>query len=372
MIYSRKTVDEIRLSLLQSIGATDLDSTRGSYLDNIVSATASEIASLYQAVNVLISKDDPNLMDVETLTNKARQIGIHPLLATHALISVKYDGEKPKIGSVFSINNNLFTFIREDSLDTTTNSNTIRLIAEASDTGNIRIVQGEKIVSLPQATGNAYVYYVLDSGRDDETVTELRARYKSNIGMPIANNATWFKTEALKVRGVGYAKIVRTTSSNISVKRVEIYAGTSDFKPVSQGVINYLTDHFSKNAIIGTQFVCGPITNTDDYYWKVVVSTGGVETFQASSIESIITQLITDFISEYNQSIPPGTQPTLSLSRVGGYILSKMYDTSYSIVSSIVTISKTGEPDSYVTKINLTDETIITFNYKNLQIVIEP
>jgi uncharacterized phage protein gp47/JayE len=216
------------------------------------------------------------------------------------------------------------------------------MIAVSTDRGTINVSKNDVIQQFSTETENCIVDQIIFTGRNEETTTELRSRYKTAISNSMGNNPLWYKNEALKVRGVGYAKIVRPTNVSITNKQVHIYAATQDYQPVSDYVISELRNHFKQNALIGTDYSCRPIENTDTYIWNVTIISADSASFTPDSIRSTIFNLIQEFLKLFNDEMVPGDQPTLYLSRIEGYIISRMYETSYKVVGAKITITQPG------------------------------
>jgi hypothetical protein len=319
-------------------------------------------------MNILLAKSDPDLMDEESLALTAAQHGLYPLKATKTLISIycPHESSPKTAGDVCDVQGVSFTVIEPDTRDPSISR---AYIAESNTPGNIQVLN-DSIVTFnfepPFSSKDQHIVTeTVIQGRDDETTSEFRSRFKGIVGKPIANNPLWFQTEALTVPGVDYAKVVRvgTATSN---HLVGIYAGTRDFKPVSKYIINKLDNHFKSHALIGTVCKCDSITNTDGYEWEIRYSLNGALILNTDILENHFRDHMKTFFKNYNLKMCPGTQPVINIKEIEGYLLTQMYDTTFNIYDIDITCkNEFGTP---ITKIELNESLVLSVGDKKIPV----
>lgn len=228
-----KTYSEILADALARVDDNILKG-EGSLVYNDLSAFSFEAEALYQQADYLLNQLDPETADYEYLVILARQRGITPAGATAAIVKIVGDVAIP-IGARFSMS--AYNYIVTEQLE---GVNTYA--AQCEQTGSApNSLTGELIpITYISGLSTASITEILVPGEDADDRDTLYEKYVASFNnQSFAGNIAAYQTYIDAYEGVGGCKVHPVWDGPGTVKVVVLGA---DFRPVSEYLINQITD----------------------------------------------------------------------------------------------------------------------------------
>lgn len=214
--------EEIKERMLNNV-KLDIDKREGSFINNMVSPLASELARIYIEHEGLLNMSFVRNGFFSFLDAKCEEYGIYRKEGTKAVGEVIFIGKNDvsiENGTLLSCDG-LYYVVLNDAVIV---NNQAELVVEALDVGkqynllaNTRLIAKENIDGVT----DIYVKSDMGSGTNIETDEELRDRYFETIKKSYTSgNVAHYETWTTEVQGVGLCKVYPLKNGNGTVEIV--------------------------------------------------------------------------------------------------------------------------------------------------------
>lgn len=248
-IASQQTFEVIVQRILDNINI-DIDKREGSFMSNMVSPIAVELAKAYIQMGGLLNLGFIQTNFDDFLDRRVNEFGVYRkegAKATGEIIVTGQDGAAINNGSIIKAND-LHYVVLNDVLLPTDNIAYVEALEVGYKYNLIANTEFElaeknnKITKLHNETD-------LKNGVDVETDEELRKRFVKVVNNPsTSGNKAHYEEWALEVQGVGSARVYPLWNGNGTVK---VMITGNNNKPVSEDIIQNTKLHIEENMPIG-------------------------------------------------------------------------------------------------------------------------
>lgn len=250
-MFENQTYENIRQRILDNINI-DIDKREGSFLSNMVSALAEELAKAYINMSDILSLGFIEDTFDAYLDKRVSEFGVYRKEGTKSVGEIKVEGKEGATienGTLVKANDLYFTVLNDIELP---NDNI--LYVEANEVGykynllantEFELVEkNDKVTKLVNETD-------FSKGVDVESDEDLRKRFVKVVNNPsTSGNKAHYEEWALEVDGVGRAIVYPLWNGNGTVKVMIV---GNDNKSVSEDIINNCKLHIEENMPIGCQ-----------------------------------------------------------------------------------------------------------------------
>ena len=248
-MLSNQTYEVIKQRILDNTNI-NIDKREGSFLSNMVSALAEELAKAYINMSDILSLGFIEDNFDTFLDKRVSEFGVYRKEGTKAIGEIKVEGKEGATienGALVKANDLYFTVLNDIELP---NDNIIYV--EANEVGykynllaNTEFELVEKNDKVTKLVNEAN----FSKGVDVESDEELRKRFVKVVNNPsTSGNKAHYEEWALEVDGVGRAMVYPLWNGNGTVKVMII---GNDNKPVNEDIINNCKLHIEENMPIG-------------------------------------------------------------------------------------------------------------------------
>lgn len=248
-MFENQTYETIRSRILDNTNI-NIDKREGSFLSNMVSALAEELAKAYINMSDILSLGFIDDTFDTFLDKRVSEFGVYRKEGVKATGEIKVEGKEGATitnGTLVKANDLYFTVLNDIELPTDN-----VLYVEANEVGykynllantEFELVEkNDKVTKLVNETN-------FSKGVDVESDEDLRKRFIKIVNNPSASgNKAHYEEWALEVDGVGRAIVYPLWNGNGTVKVMII---GNDNKAVSEDIINNCKLHIEENMPIG-------------------------------------------------------------------------------------------------------------------------
>lgn len=294
-MYKDHTYEVIRQRMLDNTNLT-IDKREGSFLCNMISPLAVELAKIYieqeDLVNMAFIRNGFfNYLDV-----KCEEYGIVRKEGTKAVGEVVFVGENGvsiENGTTLYFNNLYYVVLNDANIV----GNQAELVVEALEVGNqYNLLANTKLSSSEPINGITDIYVKSDitNGTNVETDEELRDRFFTTIKKSYTSgNVAHYETWTLEVEGVGLCKIYPLKHGNGTV---EVVITDSNMLGASSELIESVKANIEEKRPIGANV--SVISATE----KIINIKANITLANGYSVEEIKTEF-TEKVVEYLKDI---------------------------------------------------------------------
>lgn len=249
-MYEDYTVETIKNDIISRL-SSDLNTSEGSYTNDMVSAVAYEIWKYYQALNAIVPIAYVDETSGEYIDKRCAEYGITRKSGAKAKTTLHFIGIDNTViesGKIFLTADGL-QFETDKSV--TIKNGTALVSATATEIGTEYNVDSATILyQLVTVSGLVTVTNTAAAGgADEETDTALVARLYDYLQNPATSgNAAHYKQWAMSVAGVGSAKITPIWNGAGTVK---ILIAGSDNGPVDPAIVSNCAAYIEEKRPIG-------------------------------------------------------------------------------------------------------------------------
>ncbi len=293
-MYEDYTVEMIKNNIISQL-SSELNTSEGSYTNDMISAVAYEMWKYYQAIDAIVPIAYVDETSGEYIDKRCAEYGITRKSGSKATTMLTFTGANNTqiaAGKVFLTSDGLQF---ETDKAVTISEGTVSVSATAAEIGDeynvdagtilyqVITINGLTSVTNAAATG----------GADEETDAALIARLYDYLQKPatsgnIANYRQW----ALAVDGVGGAKVFPLWKGNGTVKVVIV---DSDKQPVAESLVTATEKYIEEMRPIGaTVTVVSGTAKNIDITASVTLASGYI----LQTVTDTFTQFITDYFKE--------------------------------------------------------------------------
>ncbi|WP_312129621.1 baseplate J/gp47 family protein [Lysinibacillus capsici] len=231
----------------------EYDKSKGNFVYDITKPVAVEFAKQQEKIAAVQEKLDVEKLTGDELTRTVYQrTGIIRKPATQSTTTVIVSGTAGtlvKVGELVGTETILYTVIEEAILN---ESGFAHIRVQCNEFGQIGNVPANAIKNFPASINglvNVYNPESVTNGYDEETDSDLRQRYYDKLQRPgKAGNKYHYREWALKVTGIGDAKIFPRYNGPLSMKVVVIDANKL---PANPELIEAVREHIEVEMPFG-------------------------------------------------------------------------------------------------------------------------
>ena len=307
-MFKNQTYETIRNRILDNTNI-NIDKREGSFLSNMVSALAEELAKAYINMSDILSLGFIEDTFDTFLDKRVSEFGVYRKQGTKAIGEIKVEGKEGATienGTLIKANDLYFTVLNDIELPTDN-----ILYVEANEVGykyNLLANTEFELVEKNDKVTKLVNEVNFSKGVDVESDEDLRKRFIKVVNNPsTSGNKAHYEEWALEVDGVGRAIVYPLHNGNGTVKVMII---GNDNKPVSEDIVNNCKLHIEENMPIGCQ-----LTVTTPSLLNVSVK-ASVELKEGYVLEDIQT----DFKISLNEYLK-GVTTELTYSKVYGLLV---------------------------------------------------
>ena len=249
-MYEEYTVETIKNDILGRL-SSDINTSEGSFTNDMTGAVAHEIWKYYQALNAIIPIAYVDETSGEYIDKRCAEYGIERKPGTKAAVTLNFtgtDGTAIEAGKVFLTADGLQF---ETDKATTILNGTAAVTATAINIGTEYNVAAETIqYQLTTISGlKSVTNSVAVGGTDQETDAALVARLYDYLQNPATSgNASHYRQWALNVDGVGAAKVKPLWDGAGTVKVLIV---GNDNGPVDSAIVSKCAAYIEANRPVG-------------------------------------------------------------------------------------------------------------------------
>lgn len=335
--------EKILKRILDNI-SIDVDKREGSFVSNMVSPIATEIAKAYIDQQDLVSMAFVKNGFFDYLEARCSEYGITRKQGTHATGEVVFKGTN---GTVISNGTILFSgdlyFVVLNDADITDGQAT--LIVESLEVGSkYNLSKNTKLTPQDNIEGvtEVYVKSDLSNGSNVETDEELRDRFFETIKKNYTSgNVAHYELWVSEVDGVGDCKIYPLKHGNGTV---EIVITNSEMLGASTELIQNVKNHIEENRPIGANVT---VVSATEKLINVSAKVSLVDGYTLEEVKNEFTDILTQYLKEisfkstYVSSARLGNL-LLDTSGVFDYTEFKVNNTTTSVALSDTDVPKVG------------------------------
>lgn len=222
----------------------ELDKRQGSIIYDAVAPCCKEIEMIYKALDNVINQAFADTADREYLIKRAKERGLQPRDATHALIMAEMDIEV-EIGARFNLET--VNYSVESLLSIDNGRYIYRLKCEtAGEEGN----QTGALSPIENISGLGYsvATEILSYGQDIEDTESFRQRYFESLDTyAFGGNIADYKKKGMEIDGVGGIRVCTATELNRGGE-VELIIQGADFGVPSEDLISRVQEVFDPKS----------------------------------------------------------------------------------------------------------------------------
>ena len=252
-MYESLTVESIKKDILSRM-STEINTSEGSYTNDMISAVAYEIWKYYQALDAIVPIAYVDETSGEYIDKRCAEYGISRKSGTKAtavLTIAGTDGTVIPKGKVFLTADGLQFEVDEDVTIVSGTASVPVTAAEIGDTYNVDAgTITAQFVNLAGIGINSVTNEAAAAGgADAETDSALVARlYDYLQSTPVSGNSAHYRAWALSVEGVGDAKVTALWDGPGTVK---VLIGSTEKEPVDNAIVSACADYIEANRPIG-------------------------------------------------------------------------------------------------------------------------
>lgn len=249
-MYESITVENIKSDILSRL-SVDINTSEGSFINDMVSTVALEIWKTYQSLDALIPISFVDETSGQYIDKRCAEYGIIRKAGTKATTTLSFAGTDGTVipeGKVF-LTSDGFEFETNETV--TIVSGAAEVIATAVEIGTAYNVDaGEINRQLVNISGlTTVISSAATGGTDIETDASLVKRLYEHMQNPATSgNAAHYKQWALEVEGVGDAKVTPLWDGPGTVK---VLIAGSDNGPVDSTIVENCEINIESNRPIG-------------------------------------------------------------------------------------------------------------------------
>lgn len=293
-MFSQQTYEVVIQRILDNINI-DIDKREGSFMSNMVSPIAVELAKAYIQMGGLLNLGFIQTNFDDFLDRRVGEFGVYRkegAKATGEIIVTGQDGATINNGSIIKAND-LHYVVLNDVLLPTDNIAYVEALEVGYKYNLIANTEFElaeknnKITRLHNETD-------FENGVDVETDEDLRKRFVKVVNNPsTSGNKAHYEEWALEVLGVGNARVYPLWDGNGTVK---VMITGNDNKPVSEDIIQNTKLHIEENMPIGCKLTITTPTLLD------VIVKATVELKEGYEVEEVKKEFETK-LNEYLKEV---------------------------------------------------------------------
>lgn len=219
MYEENNSFEEIMERTLARV-ATDVDKREGSVIYNATASTNEEMANIYILLDAVLENGYADTAEREYLILRAKERGIIPYPATHAILKGEFNMEIP-IGNRFNLGD--LNYVATEFISSEDGVYSYQLQCEEVGTeGNVQFGELSAIDFVDNNMTGA-ITELLIPAEDEEDTEDLRARYINSFStMSFAGNQDAYKEWVGKLDGVGGVKVIPVWNGGGTVKLIII------------------------------------------------------------------------------------------------------------------------------------------------------
>ncbi len=249
-MYEELTVESIKNDIISRM-STDINTSEGSFINDMISPVAYEIWKAYQSLDTILPIAFVDETSGEYIDKRCAEYGIIRKAGTKAKTTLMFTGTDgtliPK-GKVFLTSDSL-QFETEDAV--TIVSGTTAVVAIATEIGTDHNVDEgtitRQLISISGLT--SITNSAATGGTDPESDAALVKRLYEYLQRPATSgNAAHYRQWALEIDGVGAAKVAPLWNGSGTVKVLVV---GNDNGPVDATIISNCTTHIEEKRPIG-------------------------------------------------------------------------------------------------------------------------
>lgn len=311
-MYENLTVESIKNDMLSRM-STDINTSEGSFANDMISAVAYEIWKSFQALDAIVPIAYVDETSGEYIDKRCSEYGIIRKSGTKAKAVLKFSGTDGTViakGKVFLTAEGL-QFETEESV--TIAGGTAQVSATAVGIGEkFNVAAGAIKLQLVSLNGlTAVKSEAAAGGTDEEKDSALVKRLYDYLQNPATSgNAAHYRQWALSVDGVGAAKITPNWKGAGTVK-VLIVGNDND--PVDALIVKSCSDYIEANRPIG-------VTVTVESAEGLAINVAATVSIDSFTTIATVSANFKKALNEYLQSIA-FSKYTISYNRIAYMLL---------------------------------------------------
>lgn len=250
-MFEDKSAEKIRENLLDPLKKR-LQTREGSFVFELASPVAVEIAACYQAIAAMLPAFYVDEGSGGFIDLAAAKFGISRKLGTKAGGIMNFFGKKGGIipaGTRFFTENGLEFLLDEEVVLDENGKGSGNLTAEdVGEIGNISAGMITKMANMVSGL-DSWENEDFSGGTDLESDEALVKRYYDRLQKPATSGNIYdYEKWACEVSGVGDAKVVPLWNGPGTVK---VFLVNQDRKPVEENVVEHVREHIEENRPVG-------------------------------------------------------------------------------------------------------------------------
>jgi len=213
--------------------SVEVDKREGSIIFDALAPAAKELEQVYIDLDILLNQTYADTASRENLSLRAKERGLAPLEASHAVVKGEFDIDVP-IGSRFNLGDLNYT-VKEKL-----GNHIFTLQCETAGTIGNRYTGNIIPMEYIEGLKRAKIVDVMIPGEDEEDTEVFRKRYFDSFDTQgYGGNVKDYKTRVNAIQGVGGVKVEPTWNGGGTVKITFI---TSEYKIPTSDIVDYVQE----------------------------------------------------------------------------------------------------------------------------------
>lgn len=298
-MFEYMTPEKIRKRILDWL-TTELQTREGSFINDIIAATAEEISECYHALDALFPAFYVDGNSGRYIDKQAGTVGIVRKAGTAARCRVTFtgsDGASIPAGAVYYTASGLAFYLEAAAGGASTvtirdgTGEGILVASEAGDAYNI--AAGEVVTALRNYSGvSGFSNAAADGGADPETDEALLERYLERMRRPATSGNPWhYQRWAKEVEGVGVAKVISKWDGPGTVK---VIVADQDLQPSTAAAVAACAAHIEEERPVGPAVTVEAAAALEVRVKAEVVLDGSVS---RGSVQAALEEAVGEFLT---------------------------------------------------------------------------
>jgi uncharacterized phage protein gp47/JayE len=215
-----------------------IDKREGSIIWDATGPASVELATLYTALDFILTATYADTAPREYLIKRAAERGLAPKAAAYAVLHADFNKVVP-IGSRFSCDK--LNYIVTERMEDADTENTVAFRVQCETVGAIGNTEFGRLIPIEYINGLDYaeLVEVLIPGAEEEDTETFRKRYIDSLtSQAFGGNQTDYKDKVLSLAGVGAVKVIPVWNGDIKPSDM---IPSSDVTAWYTGVVDSLT-----------------------------------------------------------------------------------------------------------------------------------
>lgn len=323
-MFETRTYEYLMKQCLERV-PNSVDKREGSIIYDALSSSVAELAQLYIEIDWALDQCFADTAEREYLVRRAKERGLEPFYATHAILKGAFDAEIP-IGSRFSLDR--YNYEAFEVIDYV--SHTYKMKCETvGKEGNRhfgKIIPIEPIKGLKKAE----LIELLIPAQDEEETEAFRERYINSFATKsFGGNKADYKEKIKGVAGVGGCKVYRALNKNGEKQGGHVTAIiiNSEYQAPSTELMKLVQDTIDPEVSQGEGNGLAPcghevhIYAVEEVSIKIDTSIKYLTGYSFESLKSYIEQVIDDYLLELNKKWEDVDSSTIRIAQIEARIL---------------------------------------------------